>query len=228
MLFIITYGNTPGLLIMTVFFNDRSDAGIKLAERLTEYKAERPIILALPRGGVPVAVKIAKKLHASLDVIVVRKLGAPGQPELGMGAITEGGVRVLDEHIISTLGVTENELEAIMKKELQELDRRVRLYRSGKPLPPLAGRTVILVDDGLATGATARAAIEAIRGENPDKIILAVPVCAVETFDIIKPFVDEVICLAPTTPFHAISLLYNHFGQTSDNEVVRTLKSLHV
>jgi predicted phosphoribosyltransferase len=205
-------------------YRDREDAGRRLATELAPY-ADRDavVVLALPRGGVPVAFEVARLLHAPLDVLLVRKLGVPGHPELAMGAIASGGVRVLSHDIISQLVVTPEEVEAATAREGVELDRRDRMYRGDRPPTPLAGRTVILVDDGLATGATMEAAIQAVRQSNPARIIVAAPVGAAETCERLRALADEVVCASSPDHFQAVGLWYDRFDQTSDEEVIELL-----
>lgn len=205
-------------------FKDREEAGRRLAERLQELRRENPIVLGLPRGGVPVAYEVARALKAPLDVTIARKLGAPGQPELGMGAIAPGGVRVLNEEAIRMLGIREAEIDAIAAEEEQELDRRLRRFRGDRPAPEIRERTVILVDDGLATGVTAKAAIRAVRKEGPRRIIFAVPVCASDTAQALAQEVDDLLCLESPPYFGAVGLWYQDFNQTSDDEVLTLLE----
>lgn len=207
-------------------FKDRAAAGRRLAESLQEFRDENPILLALPRGGVPVGYEVARALNAPLDVMIARKLGAPGQPELGIGAIAPGGVRVLNEEAIDMLGIREAEIEAIAAEEERELARRLRRFRGDRPPPALRGRTVILVDDGLATGVTAKAAIRAIRKEEPRRIIFAVPVCASDTARSLSEEVDALVCLEAPPSFGAVGLWYQNFEQTSDEEVEEVLEWL--
>lgn len=210
-----------------MIFRDRIDAGQKLAQKLEVYKKENPVVLALPRGGVPIGFEIAKKLNAPLDVLVARKLGAPLNPEFGIGAIAEGSTEVLDQEIIDYLGLTKEEISQVEKVEQKELARRVKKYRGKSSLPKVTGKTVILVDDGLATGVTAKAAIKAILKRNPKKLIVAIPVCAADATDslrsLVRPFVDEVVCLATPLDFAAVGLWYQNFGQVSDEEVINYL-----
>ncbi|MBI2315162.1 phosphoribosyltransferase [Candidatus Daviesbacteria bacterium] len=207
-----------------MMFENRQEAGKELASKLLKYRGENPYILAMPRGGVPVGFEVAEVLHAPLDVIVVRKIGLFSNPEFGIGAIAEGGVRVLDQTTIGVIGIDEEEIEDTIKLEEEELKRRVRIYREGKPPPNLTGKTAILVDDGMATGITARAAIEAVKKLNPKKIVLASPVCALDTVESLKKIVDEVICLATPFEFMAVGSWYRDFEQISDEEVVDLLK----
>src|SRR5208337_1004909 len=201
-------------------FRDRGQAGRQLAAKLAAY-ANRPdvIVLALPRGGVPVGYEVAQSLSAPLDVFVVRKLGVPGHEELAMGAIATGGVRVLNEQLIQQLEIPEFIADAVAARELEELKRRERLYRGGRPFPDLHGRTVILVDDGLATGATMEAAIRGLRQLKPARIVVAVPVASREICDALRPLVDDLICAVTPEPFYAVGHWYEDFSQTSDAEV---------
>ncbi len=199
---------------------DRQAAGRALAEALGKYAGrDDVIVLALPRGGVPVAAEIAKALDAPLDVMLVRKLGAPWQPELAMGAIASGGIRVMNPEVVRGLGVSREAVEQVAREELEELERRERAYRGDRPWPDLAGRCVILVDDGLATGATMQAAIEAVRAQEPACIVVAVPVAPPDTVRALEPLVDEVICLFQPEPFMAIGQWYRDFSQLTDAEV---------
>ena len=191
-----------------------------LATRLDKY-ANRPdvLVLALPRGGVPVAFEVARALNAPLDVFLVRKLGAPGQPELAMGAIASGGASVVNEDVVRALGITEDELRDVAAKEMQELERRERAYRDDRPPPDVRGKTVILIDDGLATGSSMMAAVAALRQEHPERIVVAVPVAARATCDQLAAQVDDVVCAMTPEPFMAVGLWYEEFSQTSDDEV---------
>ena len=212
-------------------YQDRTEAGRLLAERLAKYK-NRPdvVILALPRGGVPVAYEVAQALNAPLDVFVVRKLGVPGQEELAMGAIASGGVRVLNEDVVRMLRIPEEVIEATAMIETEELERRERLYRGDRPGLDAQGRVAILIDDGLATGSTMRAAAVALRRLQPSRVVIAVPVAAGSTCDELSNEVDEVICAETPEPFYAISLWYRDFTQTTDDEVrellARSVKSI--
>jgi predicted phosphoribosyltransferase len=201
-------------------FRDRREAGRQLAEKLTAY-ANRPdvLVLALPRGGVAVAYGVARTLGAPLDVFVVRKLGVPGYEELAMGAVATGGVRVLNDQLVERLGIPAPLIDAVAARESQELARRERLYRGGRPPPDVGGRTVILVDDGLATGATMHAAIEALRQQNPARIVVAVPVASSDTCEEMKKKADDVVCAMTPEPFHAVGRWYKDFSQTTDEEV---------
>jgi putative phosphoribosyl transferase len=201
-------------------FRDRTEAGRRLAERLTAY-ADRPdvLVLALPRGGVPVAYEVARALRAPLDVFLVRKLGVPGYEELAMGAVATGGVRVLNDQIVAGLRIPDHVIEAVAEAEQQELARRERVYRGDRPPPDVRHRTVILVDDGLATGATMQAAIKALRALPPARIVVAVPTGSPETCEQLKAQADDVICAITPEPFHAVGLWYEDFTQTTDEEV---------
>jgi putative phosphoribosyl transferase len=205
-------------------FKNREDAGRQLAERLVHYQDEDPIVLALPRGGVPVGYEVSHALQAPLDVFVARKLGAPGRPELGIGAIAQGGVRVLNAYSVQVLGITEEYIEQVAEIEAAEIERRLRLLRGDRPEPEVRERTVILVDDGLATGATALAAIRALRRRAPRRLILAVPVCAEQTVMDIRSEVDDLVCLKTPSDLLAISLWYRNFEQVPDEEVIELLE----
>jgi putative phosphoribosyl transferase len=203
-----------------MIFQNRTEAGRVLAQRLLHY-ADRPdvLVLALPRGGVPVAFEVAKALKAPLDIFIVRKLGVPGHEELAMGAIATGGVRILNEEVMSYLRLSNDALDAIAAKEAKELERRERAYRGRRPAPDVRGRTVLLIDDGLATGSTMRAAVAALRQQYPARIVVGVPVAAPETCDQLKTEVDEVICAATPAPFGGVGRWYKDFSQTTDEEV---------
>ncbi len=205
-------------------FRDRSDAGQRLAALLQRFKGEKPLVLALPRGGVPVGREVANALHAPLEVFVSRKLGAPGQPELGVGAIAEGGAVYVDASSVRLLAISPEELAQIAEREAVELERRAQLYRRGMPLlPRVSGHTVILVDDGVATGVTVRAAIRALRKLAPAKLVLAVPVIARATAHELSEEVDELVCVEAPRDFGAVGFWYDVFGQVSDDEVVNLL-----
>ena len=205
---------------MPTAFRDRTEAGQRLAERLVAY-AGRPdvLVLALPRGGVPVASEVARALGVPLDVFVVRKLGVPGHEELAMGAIASGGVCVLNDDVVQALNIPERVIEAVAARERRELGRRERAYRGGRPAPEVRGRTVILVDDGLATGSTMRAAVAALRRRGPARIIVAVPTAAPSTCEEFRHEADECVCDITPDPFYAVGLWYEDFSPTTDDEV---------
>jgi len=211
-----------------MLFRDRREAGRRLADHLLEYRG-RPdvLVLGLPRGGVPVAFEVARALHASLDVLVVRKLGLPGHEELAMGAIASGGILVLNPEVIEALGVPMALIRSAAAREQAELERRERLFRDGRSAADPAGRTVILVDDGLATGATMRAAIKALRERNAAAIVVAVPVALESTCRELEPLADRVVCLIRPRSFGAVGEWYLDFGQTSDPEVRTLLDEAH-
>lgn len=205
-------------------FRDRIDAGQALARLLVDdYRRSDAIVLALPRGGVPVGREIARALQLPLDVFVVRKIGLPQQPEVAMGALATGGVQLLDDALIAQAGVSGSEVSNVVLKEAIELQRREALYRGSKPPPPLASRSVILVDDGVATGYTMRVAILALRKLDPLHLTVAIPVGAPDTCKTIAGLVDELICPVRPSPFHAVGLWYDHFPPVTDDEVRATL-----
>jgi putative phosphoribosyl transferase len=204
-------------------FRDRREAGQRLAELLASLRASSPLVLGLPRGGVPVAFEVARALDAPLDILVVRKLGVPFQPELGMGAVGEDGVRVLNAEVVREAGVTDAQLAVIEARERAEVDQRAARLRGGRPAIPLTGRTVIIVDDGLATGATARAAIRVARARGAAQVVLAVPVAPPDTVVALRREADEVVCVETPEPFFAIGGWYADFSPTSDQEVVDLL-----
>jgi predicted phosphoribosyltransferase len=206
-------------------FVDRSDAGRQLAKALTAYKGQRPVVLALPRGGVPVAAEVAAMLDAPLDLILVRKIGTPYQPELAMGAVVDGGkpVTVRNEDVIRLSGVSEQEFNATRDEQLAEIERRRKLYLGDRPHSELAGRVVIVVDDGIATGATTRAALQATRIRKPRKLVLAVPVAPTDTLKKLRGDVDDLVCLEDYAQFGAIGYFYSDFRQVSDAEVIDIL-----
>jgi putative phosphoribosyl transferase len=204
-------------------FRDRREAGRRLAERLSGLRASSPLVLGLPRGGVPVAFEVAKALGAPLDVLVVRKLGVPFQPELGMGAVGEDGVRVLNPDVLRQAGVTETQLAEVEARERAQVEERAVRLRRGRPAIPLEGRTVVIVDDGLATGGTARAAVQVARARGADRVILAVPVAPPETVAALRRDADEVVAVETPEPFFAIGGWYADFSPTSDQEVVELL-----
>ncbi|MCW8445634.1 phosphoribosyltransferase [Fluoribacter gormanii] len=208
-------------------YDDRYQAGRVLTDLLKDYeKRTDVIVLALPRGGVPVAYEIASKLSLPLDIFIVRKLGVPGHEELAMGAIASGGITVFNEEIVNSLHISKEAINKIQKSEQEELSRRELVYRGKKPFPMLPGKTVILVDDGIATGYTMRAAIAALKQQNPAKIIVTVPVAARSTCDEIAPLVDEIICPMRPVNFYAVGMWYNDFSQTTDDEVMQLLKKI--
>jgi len=206
-------------------FRNRAEAGRRLAAELAAYGGRVDVVvLGLPRGGVPVAVEVARALHAALDVFVVRKLGAPGHPELAMGAIASGGVRVLSRDIIDELGIRAPAIDAVTARERIELERRDRLYRGGRQLPDLRDRTVIVVDDGLATGATMEAAVQAVRLCGPARVVVGTPVGAAEACHRLRRVADEVVCTQTPEPFRAVGLWYEQFEPTTDEEVISLLR----
>ncbi len=204
-------------------FADRREAGRRLAGRLGEVDLSHPIVLGLPRGGVPVAYEVAKALGAPLDVIVVRKLGVPFQPELAMGAVGEDGVRVINRRILRMSEVTERELEQAERRELAEVEARARRFRGVRPRIPLDGREVVIVDDGIATGSTAKAALQVARAHGAGRVVLAVPVAPSHSLAELAPEADDVVCLEVPEPFFAVGQFYQNFSQTSDDEVVSLL-----
>lgn len=208
-----------------VRFANRADAGRRLAEDLKAYAGRSDtIILALPRGGVPVGYEVAKALGAPLDVFVVRKLGLPWQEELAMGAIASGGIRLLNRSVIDAAGVSPEEIDQIAAEEQAELERRERRYRGERPFPDLAGKTVVLIDDGLATGATMKAAVAAVRQKRPNRVVVAVPVAALETCRDFQTVADEIVCAEAPEPFYAVGMWYDDFDQTTDEEVHELLE----
>ncbi len=205
-------------------FVDRADAGRRLAAQLSYLRDEPVVVLGLPRGGVPVAYEIATALGAPLDVIVVRKLGVPFQPELGMGAIGEDGARVVNPEVVRMTGVTERQIAEVEARERAELERRARRFRGDRPRVPLTGRTAVVVDDGIATGSTARAACEVARAHGASRVVLAVPVAPPGWTDRLGDAADEYVCLATPEPFYAIGQFYEDFSQTPDHEVVALIE----
>jgi len=201
-------------------FSDRVEAGRVLAERLSGY-ANRPdlLVLALPRGGVPVGFEVAQALHSPLDVFLVRKLGVPGHEELAMGAVASGGLRVLNEDVVRSLQIPASVIDAVAAAEQKELERREQLYRGDRPRPDVRGRTLILVDDGLATGSSMLAAVRSLRNQDAARIVVAVPIASQDTCDLVREEVDEVVCAVTPEPFYAVGLWYRDFSQTSDEEV---------
>ncbi len=208
-----------------MIYRNRTEAGKHLAAKLKSY-ADRDdvLVLALPRGGVPVAFEVAKELRAPLDVFLVRKLGLPGHEELAMGAIATGGVRVLNDDVVDYMEVSDDVIDAIAAIELEELERRERVYRGDCPEPDVRGKTVILIDDGLATGSTMRAAASALRQLKPARIVVAVPVSSPQTCDEYRMGVDEIICAVTPEPFYGVGRWYRDFSQTTDEEVSELLE----
>lgn len=204
-------------------FADRRQAGKKLAERLLKHAFQEPIVLGLPRGGVPVAHEVARVLNAPLDIWVVRKVGHPDHPEFGLGAVAEGGVVYLNPASAATLGGAQPEIQELVRRKQAEVAARVSRLRGGRPAPKLSGRTVILVDDGIATGGTVRAAIYSIRAAHPARLVLAVPVAASQPLRELSALVDEVVCLHATSQLHSVGSFYRDFQQVSDAEVVELL-----
>lgn len=206
-------------MIHTSVFIDRRDAGVRLAEQVAQLDLEDPVVLALPRGGVPVAFEIAQRLVAPLDVLVVRKLGVPGHEELAMGAIASGGARVINPEVVKPLQIGAEVIERVAAREQRELERRERLFRGDRAPVAVRDRSVVLVDDGLATGATMRAAAQSLRAREPREIIAAVPVGAASSCVALSRVVDRLICLAQPEPFYGVGLWYQDFEQTRDEEV---------
>ena len=208
-------------------FIDRDDAGRQLAKALARYKDRKPIILALPRGGVPVAAKVAEALHAPLDLLLVRKIGVPFQPELAMGAVVDGAspLTVRNEEIISLAGISEHEFSAVRDQQLSEIERRRKMYLGDRPHPELSGHTVIVVDDGIATGATTRAALQAVRLRKPSELVLAVPVAPTDALKKLAGEADEIVCLEDHEELGAIGFFFSDFRQVSDDEVIELLAS---
>jgi putative phosphoribosyl transferase len=209
-----------------VSFRDRSDAGRKLAAALARYKEQHPVVLALPRGGVPVAAEVSAALDAPLDLILVRKIGVPFQPELAMGAVVDGDkpIVVRNEDVIALAGIDESEFEAICAAELAEIDRRRQRYLGNRQRVEISGKTAIVVDDGVATGATTRAALRATRMRNPKRLVLAVPVAPADTIIELRGEADEIVCLEDHEFLGAIGIYYADFSQVSDEEVIAILK----
>lgn len=208
---------------VTARFEDRVDAGRRLADALEEMTLGDPVILGLPRGGIPVAFEVAQRLRAPLDLLIVRKVGAPGHPELGIGAVAEDGEAMVDRVTAREVGADPETVDRLVAQERREVQRRVADYRSGRQLPRLAGRDVVLVDDGLATGVTAEAAIRAMRRRVPRTLVLAVPVGAPGSIARLRPLTDDVVCLLSPQNFTAVGLWYHHFEQTTDEEVLELL-----
>jgi putative phosphoribosyl transferase len=207
-------------------FRNRSQAGKELAEKLTAYADKDGSILALPRGGIPVAFEIAKRLNLPLELLLVRKLGVPGHEELAFGAIASGGVRILNDDIVASLGISHPTIETVTARENAELGRREKLYQGDKPFPKLEGKTVIVVDDGIATGATMRVAVKALREHKPAKIVVAAPTSAPDTYEQLRLETHEVVCLATPEPYLAVGTWYDDFSQTTDEEVKTLLAQI--
>ncbi len=207
-------------------FKDRTEAGKILAKALSEYKDKNTIVLAIPRGGVVVAYEVAKALNAPLDLIIPRKIGAPDQPELAIGAVTEDGTTILNQDIVQYLRVPDDYIKTEVKRQVEEIKRRIQRYLGDKPRLSIEGKVVILIDDGVATGATIRAAIASIRKRRPALIVLAIPVGPPDTVKELREDADKVICLMTPEPFFAIGQFYENFAQTSDEEVIQILNKL--
>lgn len=207
-----------------MFYQNRQEAGYQLAQKLIKYRNEHPIIIALPRGGVVIGYEVSKALKAPLDVIVPRKIGAPFNPEFGIGAIAPNNVRVLDNQSIKLIGISEFQIEEIIQKETQEMNRRIQLYRKNLAPLNLKDKTVIIVDDGIATGVSTRAAVLSVKHMNPKKIILAVPVCPPDAADKFRKEVDEFLTLQEPLDFYAVGAYYSNFSQTTDDEVIALLE----
>jgi putative phosphoribosyl transferase len=203
-----------------MYFRDRTDAGRQLAAKLNKYTERTDVlVLALPRGGVPVGYEVARALGAPLDVFLVRKLGVPGHEELAMGAVASGGVRVLNRDAVDALLISDQQIETVAKREQRELARREFAYRNGRPAPDVRGKTVILVDDGLATGSTMHAAAIGLRQQQPWRLVVGVPISSPQTCDALRDEVDEIVCVITPEPFYAVGIWYHDFSQTTDEEV---------
>jgi putative phosphoribosyl transferase len=213
------------LEVIKMLFNNRTDAGQQLASKLMAY-ANRPnlLVLALPRGGIPIGVEVSKALNAPLDIFLVRKLGVPGHEELAMGAIATGGIRIINKNVVEYLDIPLEVIEIVAERESVELQRRELAFRGNRPAPEINGRTVILVDDGLATGSTMRAAVAALREQNPAGIVVGVPTASPSTCNELKEEVDDIICAITPEPFHAVGIWYEDFSQITDEEVHELLK----
>jgi len=205
-------------------FKNREEAAKRLAKELTEYREKNPVVLAIPRGGVVVAYEVAKALNAPLDLIIPRKIGAPGNPELAIGAVTEDGTTILNQHLVAELGISKEYIELEKEEQIQEIRRRIRVYREDAPPQSLEGKTIILVDDGIATGATMKAAIHSIRKQRPSAIVVATPVGPPDTVEELRREVDRLVCLIVFEPFFAIGQFYEDFSQVNDDEVIRLLR----
>lgn len=210
-----------------MLFADRVDGGrrlgVELVRRLPRLRDEDPLVLAIPRGGVPVGYEVARAIEAPLDLFIARKLGAPGHEELGIGAVASGGTRILDADAIRALDVSDAYIEEVTRKELAELERRLRRFRGNRPPPRIEGRSVVLVDDGLATGVTALASLAALRFQRPRRLVLAAPVCSVEGAQAVARQADDVVCVATPDRFFGVGAWYHDFTQTTDEEVVEIL-----
>ena len=213
--------------VVEMRFRDRVDAGQRLADQLKDLRSAEPVVLALPRGGVPIGVEVARVLQAPLEVFVARKIGAPQHPEFGIGAIAEGDVVVADRSATKLLGLTDEQFDQLAAEERRELQRRVQHYRGDRTLPDLNDRTVILVDDGLATGVTAEAALTTLRARHPRRLLLAAPACARETATRLGAIADEVRCVLSPSDFYAVGQWYVEFGQITDEEVLDLLAAAH-
>lgn len=211
---------------MKAQFRNRIEAGELLADKLAKYADHQQVlVLALPRGGVPVALAVARRLHAPLDLMIVRKLGVPGQEELAMGAIASGGVRILNQEVVQMLSISPQALEAVVDREERELARRDLAYRQGRPFPSIRGQTVILVDDGIATGSTVRAGMEGLRRQHAARIILATPVIAASTFEELRREADEVVAVLIPESFYGVGQWYEDFSPTTDQDVQHLMAS---
>lgn len=211
-----------------MYFHNRTDAGQQLAKALAHYKEQpQTIVLALPRGGVPVAYEIAQTLRLPLDVMLVRKLGLPGHEELAMGAIASGNVQVLNEDVVQGMNIPKSIIAKVAESEHAELERRNKAYRQGNPPPQISGKTVILVDDGCATGANMKAAVQAVTKQHADRIVVAVPVASDSAYSMLQEMTDEVVCLDIPEPFFGVGRFYHDFSQTSDDEVKALLEQAH-
>jgi putative phosphoribosyl transferase len=221
-----TSSEVTAMFLCRALFADRSEAGRVLAQRLLRLKGERPVVLALPRGGVPVGFEVARALDAPLDLILVRKIGAPFQPELAVGAVVDGAraETVLNEEMVREFEIPDNYLAEESARQLEEIERRRQLYLAGRTRAPVEGHTAIVVDDGIATGATMEAALHATRRANPQRLVLAVPVAPPDTIEQLRPQVDEVVCLATPRLFNAIGAFYEDFRQLTDEAVVDLLR----
>ncbi|MCL4436714.1 MAG: phosphoribosyltransferase [Thaumarchaeota archaeon] len=205
-------------------FRDRVDAGKRLADKLSRYQSKDVVVLAIPRGGVVVGFEVAGDLGAPLSVIIPRKMGAPGNPELAIGAVTEEGDTYIDSTIVRSLGVTQSYIDEVKQQEVEEIKRRMKTYLGDRPRPELKGKIVILVDDGIATGATMKAAIRTVRRHDPAELVVAVPVAPPETAESLKELADSVVCLETPSFFYAIGQFYQEFDQVGDTEVIRLLR----